>query len=79
MKKLFLIFSMLIMTAPAFAQHVNCQVVMVDRFNRVIHRYFGQRDWRTGMCRNALRQCNLDIRRRNIFGARCAQLRGNGW
>lgn len=76
MKKLFLVFSMVLMTAPAFAQRYGtCQVVMIDRYNRVIQRFFAQTDYRTGMCREGLRQCNYEIQRRNLYGVRCATVR----
>lgn len=76
MKKLFLVFAMVLSAAPAFAQRYgSCQVVMVDRYNRVIQRFFAQTDYRTGMCRDGLRQCNYEIHRRNLYGVRCAQVR----
>jgi opacity protein-like surface antigen len=81
MKK-FLLASVLALSAvPAFAQYYNnCQVVMVDRYNRVISRFYAQRDYRSGMCREGLRQCNSEMRRRGIYGARCAQVNsGRGW
>lgn len=75
MKK-FIVASLLAMTTlPAFAQgYYNCQVVMIDRYNRVIDRFYARRDPRTGMCREGLRQCNYELQRRPIYGARCAQV-----
>lgn len=76
MHKFILVFAMVVMTAPAFAQrYANCQVVMVDNYNRILMRFYAQRDYRTGMCRDGLRQCNYEMRRRNIWGARCVQYR----
>ena len=76
MKKLFLVFSMVLMTAPAFAQRYgSCQVVMIDRYNRVIQRFFAQVDYRTGMCREGLRQCHYEVQRRNLYNVRCATVR----
>jgi hypothetical protein len=79
MKKFLLALFLVLTALPAFAQHYSCQVVMIDRYNRVIQRYYAQADWRTGMCRDGLRNCNYDLRIRNIYGARCATVRGNGW
>lgn len=76
MKKLFFVFAMVLTTAPVFAQrYYNCQVIMIDRYNRVLQRFYAQADYRTGMCREGLRQCNYEIQRRGIYGARCATLR----
>jgi hypothetical protein len=76
MKKIFLAFMLTLVTAPVFAQrYYNCQVVMVDRYNRVVQRFYAQRDYRSGMCRDGLRQCNYEIQRRGLYGRRCAQVR----
>ena len=77
MKKYLLGILLVVSAFPAYAQrtHRPCQVAAVDNFNRVIARFYGQTDWRSGMCRNALRQCNFEIRRRGWWGARCVQLR----
>ncbi len=48
-----------------------CQVVMVDRMNRVFRRYRGYTDY-NGMCRDSLRQCNYDVQRMGMWGYRCA-------
>lgn len=80
MNKIILAIALTLSALPAFAQrYASCQVVMVDRYNRVIQRFYAQADYRSGMCRDGLRNCNYEIRLRNIYGARCAQVRGNGW
>jgi hypothetical protein len=80
MKKFVLAVSLMLSALPALAQrHYSCQVVMVDRYNRIIQRFYAQADYRTGMCRDGLRDCNYEIRRRGLYGVRCAQVRGNGW
>ncbi len=52
----------------------SCQVVMTDRVNRVVRRYWGNSDW-NGMCRDGLRQCNYDLQRMGMWGYRCATVR----
>ncbi len=84
MKKVFFVMLIALAALPAFAQNypgpypTTCQVVAVDRFNRVIARFYARPDWQTGMCREGLRQCNFEIRRRGWYDARCLQLR-NRW
>ncbi len=82
MKKLILVLMFTMTALPAFAQHypnpTQCQVVAVDRFSRVVARFYAQTDWRTGQCRDGLRMCNFEIRRRGWYDVRCAQLR-NRW
>lgn len=80
MKKLFVILMFLMIALPAFAQGypAQCQVVGIDRYNRIVARFYAQTDWRTGQCRDGLRQCNFEIRRRGWYDVRCAQLR-NRW
>lgn len=76
MKKFVLAVSMLLSVAPVFAQrYMNCRAGMVDRTNRVVRVYHAQTDYSTGMCREGLRLCHLDMQRRPIYGARCVQLR----
>ena len=79
MKKLFVVLTLALTTLPAFAQSYSCQVVAVDRYNRILMRFHARTDWQTGMCREGLRQCNFEIRRRNMWDARCMQVRGRGW
>lgn len=76
MKKLFFALALTMSAVPAFAQYYNCQVAMVDRYNRIIQRFYAQRDYRTGMCREGLRRCNYEVRRRGVYGARCTEIRG---
>ncbi len=52
----------------------SCQVVMTDRVNRVVRRYWGQSNG-NGMCRDGLRQCNYDLQRMGMWGYRCATVR----
>jgi hypothetical protein len=80
MKKLFVALMFLVTALPAFAQRypTQCQVVAVDRYSRVVARFYAQTDWRTGQCRDGLRQCHFEIRSRGWYDVRCAQLR-NRW
>ncbi len=52
----------------------SCQVVMADRMNRVVRRYWGHEDYHS-MCRSGLRQCNYDLNRMGAWGYRCATVR----
>lgn len=52
----------------------NCQVVMVDCYDRVIARYDGFLDYPSRACGGALRQCNRDMHGTRD-GARCLQSR----
>ena len=85
MHKLIVAILLTVSALPALAQrypnprYSTCQVVMVDRYNRVVQRFYAYTDPRSGMCRDGLRDCNYEIRRRNVYGARCAQVRGSGW
>jgi hypothetical protein len=82
MKKLFIALLVTLSALPAFAQYnpypSSCQVVAVDRYNRVVARFYAQTDWRNGQCVDGLRQCNQEIRRRGWYDVRCAQVR-NRW
>lgn len=53
----------------------NCTVVAVDRFNRVVANFWGYRDPYSGMCRDALRNCNFEMNRRGWYDVRCMQVR----
>ena len=75
MRSLALCFFMLLAAVPAFAQYGNsysCEVVMVDNYNRVIDRFYAQRDYQTNRCRDGLRDCNREMRTRGI-NARCVE------
>lgn len=52
----------------------TCEVVMTDRFNRVVRRYWGHSSPRS-MCREGLRQCQWDLNRMGAWGYRCATVR----
>lgn len=52
----------------------SCQVVMTDRFNRVVRRYWGHENGHS-MCRSGLRDCNRDLNRMGMWGYRCATVR----
>lgn len=81
MKKALFAILLTISAIPAFAQNYpgqSCRVVAVDRYNRVVANFYGQIDWRTGQCRDALRNCNYEIRRRGWYDVRCGQVR-NRW
>lgn len=74
---------LLVSALPAFAEvsEINnrpCQVVAVDRYQRIVARFYGNSHPRDRMCRNALRQCNYEVRRRGWWDVRCRQL-GNRW
>lgn len=81
MKKVLFATLMILSAVPAFAQHgpypQYCQVAAIDRFNRIIATFRGYEDPR-GMCRDGLRTCNFEIRRRGWYDARCVLLR-NRW
>ncbi len=51
-----------------------CEVVMTDRVNRVVRRYWGQEDYHS-MCRSGLRACNYDLQTMGMWGYRCATVR----
>jgi hypothetical protein len=76
MRSLALCFFMLLAAVPAFAQYGNsysCEVLMVDRYNRVIDRFYAQRDYQTNRCRDGLRDCNKELRVRGVSGATCVE------
>ena len=75
MKKFILAATLACSTLPAFAQaYGSCQVAAIDRYNRIVARFYGQTDYR-GVCQNALRQCNYEIRMRGWYDLRCVQYR----
>ena len=92
MKKAFIALMLTLAALPSFAEDrprpvpgprpvphpQNCTVVAVDRMNRVMAHFWGYTDPRTGMCRDGLRNCNMEIRRRGWYDARCMQVR-NRW
>jgi hypothetical protein len=92
MRAIFICLLILVTSLPAFAQRrpiprprpipnpypSSCQVVAIDRYQRVIARFYARTDWQSGQCRDGLRQCNYEIRRRGWWDARCAQVR-NPW
>lgn len=63
----------------SFAQAGPCQVVMVNQYHRIVGRFNGYRDYRNGICRDALRNCNYEIQSRRIYGVRCLEVRYPGW
>ncbi len=80
MKKTLFVLVFVLSALPALAQHQgSCQVVLMDRYNRILDRFYSRTDYRTGRCREGMRDCNYEMRRRGIYGARCVQVRGNGW
>jgi hypothetical protein len=88
MKKAFVALLIVATALPAFAQNrphprprpnprsAPCTVVAVDRYNRVMAHFYGRTNPGHGMCRDALRNCNYEIRRRGWWDARCLQVRG---
>lgn len=60
---------------PRPAPTLSCQVAMVDGYNRVVRRFWGHTDYRTGQCRDALQQCSWEVRRMGSWNYRCAQVR----
>ena len=78
MKKTILAILLTMSALPAFAQRypVSCQAGALDRYNRLVARFYGHVDPRSGQCRSALRDCNREIRRRGWYDVRCVQLRG---
>jgi hypothetical protein len=89
MNKIIFVLMLTLSALPAFAQRrhpnpiphprnpypQNCTVVAVDRYNRVMAHFWGYTDPRNGMCRDGLRNCNFEIRRRGWYDARCLQVR----
>lgn len=51
----------------------TCQVVMVDRYNRVVNRYWGRTHSRFDRCRDAMSSCYWDLKRYGSRGRRCLQ------
>ena len=75
MKTSFFVFIMFSFSASA--QPVNCQVVMLSQNNQLLKRFYGHSDWRTGMCRDAINKCKYEVHLRNLYKARCVQLKQN--
>jgi len=77
MKKSFFAAVLVLSALPAFAQRYpnSCHVVAVDRYNRAIAHFYGPADFRTGTCREVLRRCMFETRRRNQPGLTCIQVR----
>jgi hypothetical protein len=77
MKKALFALMLILSALPAFAQRypTTCQAAAIDRYNRLIARFYGRVDYRTGQCREALRNCSMEIRRRGWYDAHCVQLR----
>lgn len=82
MKKGFFALLIALSALPAFAQRYpypyQCQAAAIDRYNRIIATFWGRTDHPNGFCREGLRICNMEIRRRGWYDARCVQLR-NRW
>ena len=51
-----------------------CSVAMVNRRNRIVRRYNGQRSLRSWRCERPMRNCLRDLRFRR-FSHRCVELR----
>lgn len=51
----------------------ECEVVMVDAYNRVVFRYTGLADMPSGLCRGPLTRCQQDIFSERIYGGLCYQ------
>jgi hypothetical protein len=66
-----LIFALGTMLTATAAEAYTCRVDMVDQRGRILDTFYAQADYRTGTCRDGLRDCNLEVRTRNIRGARC--------
>lgn len=52
----------------------TCQVVMVDRYNRVVNRYWGRSHSRFDRCQDAFSSCYWDLKRYGSRGRRCLQV-----
>lgn len=79
MRSLVIAFFILVAAASANAQYgggygnaYSCQVLMVDNYNRVIDRFYAQRDYQTNRCRDGLRDCHRELRVRGL-NARCVE------
>lgn len=59
---------------PAPVPRHSCQVVMVDRYNRVVNRYWGRSRSRVNRCADAFSACHWDLKRYGSRGRRCLQV-----
>ncbi len=77
MKKTLLALVCILSALPALAQRYpqSCHVVAVDRYNRAIAHFYGPADYRTGTCREVLRRCMYETRRRGQTGMSCIEVR----
>ncbi len=51
----------------------ECEVIMVDAYNRVVYRYTGLADRPSGLCRGPITRCQQDIFAERVYGALCYQ------
>ena len=51
----------------------ECEVIMVDAYNRVVFRYTGLADRPSGLCRGPITRCQQDIFAERIYGGICYQ------
>jgi hypothetical protein len=59
---------------PRLPIGARCSVSMIDNWHRVYRTYSGRRDLISGQCREPLRQCREDSRRRR--NVRCVETNG---
>jgi hypothetical protein len=78
MKNVMIVFVLMLMSLPVFAQRYRhpkqCQAAAIDRYNRIIATFWGPGN-PNGRCHQALRICDMEVRRRGWYDARCVQLR----
>jgi hypothetical protein len=58
---------------PIPGPRYTCQVVMVDRYHRVVNRYWGRSHSRFDRCEDAFRSCYWDLKRYGSRGRRCLE------
>lgn len=77
--KTFFALMLILSSLPAFAQYRSpnqCQVAAMDRYNRIIATFRGSTF--DPVCRDGMRVCEQEVRRRGWYDVRCVVLR-NRW
>lgn len=81
MKNTFIALFLMMTVFPAFAQRhrfpSQCEVAAIDRYNRIIATFRAPTNG-NGRCNQGIRICNMEVRRRGWYDARCVPMR-NRW